>query len=101
MDPSGLATIFGSTTPGAKTGVLGDLDTLLGTWTNPATGQIAKRQDSVVKLQQQLSARQTQLDDQYNAAYQRYLTQFTALQALQAQMSQTSNMFTALFSSSN
>jgi flagellar hook-associated protein 2 len=101
VDPSGLATAFGSTTLGSQSGVLGDLDTLLNSWTNSASGQIAKRQDSVVKLQQQLAARQTQLDDQYNAAYQRYLTQFTALQTLQAQMSQTTNMFSALFGSSN
>jgi flagellar hook-associated protein 2 len=100
VDPDGLATVFGSTRVGAKSGVLGDLDTLLGTWTNPAGGQIAKRRDSVVKLQQELGARQASLDDQYNAAYQRYLAQFSALQSLQSRMGQTSNMFDALFSSS-
>jgi flagellar hook-associated protein 2 len=101
VDPDGLATIFGSTRPGSKSGVLGDLDTLLNAWTSPAGGQISKRQDSVTKLQQQLSARQTALDDQYNTAYQRYLAQFTALQTLQSRMGQTQNMFDALFSSSS
>lgn len=100
VDPDGLTTIFGSTRAGAKSGVLGDLDTLLGAWTNPAGGQIAKRRDSVVKLQQELSARQATLDNQYNAAYQRYLAQFSALQSLQSRMGQTQNMFDALFSSS-
>jgi flagellar hook-associated protein 2 len=100
VDPTGLSTIFGSTQPGSKSGVLGDLDTLLGAWTNPAGGQISKRQDTVVKLQQQLTARQATIDAQYNAAYQRYLTQFTALQTLQSRMGQTQSMFDALFGSS-
>jgi flagellar hook-associated protein 2 len=99
-NPDGLGAIFGSSMLGAKSGVLGDLDTALNAWTNSATGQISSRQNAVVKLQAQLAQRQTDIDNQYNSAYQRYLAQFTKLQALQAQMSQTTNMFDALFSSS-
>src|SRR6185369_13418967 len=97
-NPDGLGAVFGSTSAGASSGVLGDLDSYLNLWTNTAAGQIAQRQSSVSKLQSALTARQTALDDQYNNAYQRYLRQFTQLQALQSQMSQTTNMFTALFS---
>jgi flagellar hook-associated protein 2 len=100
-NPDGLGTIFGSSMLGAKSGVLGDLDTALNAWTNSATGQIASRQNAVTQLQQELAKRQTELDNQYNSAYARYLDQFTKLASLQAQMSQTTNMFDALFSSSS
>lgn len=97
-DPTGLDTLIGSsgTTP---TGLAGALDTYLKTWTNAANGQIVTRKDAVSTLQTQLTGRQELLDKQYDAAYQRYLMQFTQLQALQSQMSSNSSMFDALFSS--
>ena len=64
--------------------------------TNSASGQIKQRQDSVQTMQKSISARQTRLDDQYNAAYARYLTQFTALQQLQSQLDQTTSMLANL-----
>jgi flagellar hook-associated protein 2 len=101
VDPTSLGAIFGSNTLGAQSGVLGDLDKALNVWTNSANGQIAQRQASVTKQQADLASRQQTLDDQYNDAYNRYLAQFTALQTLQAQMSQNSSMFDALFGSSS
>lgn len=97
-NPDGLNQLFGSTTVGAKSGVLGDLDTYLNMWTNSATGQITQRKNAVSKLQGTFPERQAALDAQYNSAYQRYLTQYTQLQNLQSQMSQTSSMFEAMFS---
>lgn len=36
------------------------------------------------------------MDEQYSKAYERYLFQFTKLQALQSQMGQTMDMFASL-----
>jgi flagellar hook-associated protein 2 len=98
-NPDGLDTLLGNTGLTNSSGVLGGLDSYLNVWTNVTTGQIKQRQDGVTQLQQSLTAKQTSLNDQYNSAYARYLAQFTQLQNLQAQMSQTSSMFDALFGS--
>jgi flagellar hook-associated protein 2 len=100
-NPSGLDTLLGSTGLGTSSGVLGTLDVAMNQWTNASTGQIKTRQDTVTELQTSLANRQTQLDTQYNSAYARYLSQFTQLQTLQAQMSQTTSLFDALFNSSS
>ncbi|MGO4377363.1 flagellar filament capping protein FliD [Pseudoduganella sp. RAF53_2] len=96
-NPSGLDSIFGSTTIGNETGVLGGMDKLMDFWTNSATGQIATRKDSNSKLQTQLTARKALLDTQYDNAYNRYLAQFTQLQTLQSQMNTTGGIFDAMF----
>lgn len=98
-DPTGLDTLIGSSGGTTPTGLAGNLDTYLKTWTNSANGQINNRKDAVSRLQIELTGRQELLDKQYDAAYQRYLMQFTQLQALQNQMSSNSSMFDALFSS--
>ncbi len=100
-DPNSLAQLLGSATTGAPSGVLGQLDTYVNSWTNVVTGQITQRQAALNKLQLALTDKQTQIDTQYNNAYARYLEQFTRLQALQQQLNQTSNMFDALFSSTS
>lgn len=97
-DPTGLDTLIGSTAGTTPSGLAGKLDTYLKSWTSSTKGQIQNRQDAVSKLQVELSTRQEMLDKQYDAAYQRYLIQFTQLQALQSQMSNNSSMFDALFS---
>ncbi|MBS1190280.1 MAG: fliD [Rhodocyclaceae bacterium] len=94
--PGGLDTVFGSASPTAKSGVLGSLDTYLDVWLNSGTGQIKRRQDSVQNRQKVINTRQTQLDQQYTNYYNRYLQQFSRLQSLQAQMSDTANMFANL-----
>ncbi|SFF75433.1 flagellar hook-associated protein 2 [Duganella sp. CF458] len=99
-NPTGLDAILGKTGP-APTGVLGNLDTLVNSWTKAGTGQLATRKDANAKLQSQLVARQAVLENQYDNAYKRYLTQFTQLQSLQSQMSGTSSMFDAMFSKSD
>jgi flagellar hook-associated protein 2 len=97
-NPDGLNTLFGSTTAGSSSGLLGTISSYVDQWTNSTSGQIKSRQDSVSKLQQQLTSKQTTLDDRYNQAYSRYLKQFTALQTLQQQMSQNSSIFDSLTS---
>ncbi|MBY0239785.1 MAG: flagellar filament capping protein FliD [Burkholderiaceae bacterium] len=100
-NPAALDSLFGSTTLNKESGVLGDLDTLTSQWTNSVDGQLNQRKSSVQKQQASLGDRQTQLDDQYNSAYKRYLAQFTQLQTLQAQMAQNTGLFDAMFSQSS
>lgn len=47
--------------------------------------------------QKALMNRQVLISAHYDSAYNRYLAQFTQLQALQAQMNTTSSIFDALF----
>lgn len=100
-NPTGLNNIFGNATLGNETGVLGNIDTLMNQWTNAATGVIVERQSAVTAQQKSIADRQTDLDNQYNDAYARYLAEFTALQTLQSQMTSNTNLFTALFGSSS
>jgi flagellar hook-associated protein 2 len=98
-NPSGLDQLFGSTSVGAKSGVMGELDKYINLWSNTANGQIMTRQAAVTREQRTLTNRQADLDAQFNSAYKRYNAQFTALQSLQAQMASTTSMFDALFGS--
>jgi len=101
VNPTGLDTLIGTASTATPKGIAGSLNTYLNQWSNTATGQIKQRTDANTKVQSGLTQRQTDLNTKYDAAYQRYLKQYTDLQALQAQMQQNSSMFTALFSSSN
>lgn len=97
-NPGALDTLFGRAGVGIDSGALGAMNKLVSNWTG-STGVIATRRDAVTKLQSDLTDRQATLRTQFDNAYKRYLTQFTALQSLQSSMSTTSDMFTALFSS--
>ncbi|MGG7607536.1 flagellar filament capping protein FliD [Massilia sp. BKSP1R2A-1] len=97
--PAGLDAIIGTSAGSTPTGLAGKLDAYLKTWTNASTGQIKSRREAVDKTQVELTSRQSLLDKQYDTAYQRYLLQFTQLQAMQSQMSSNSSMFDALFAS--
>jgi flagellar hook-associated protein 2 len=92
-NPNALDTVFGNTGLVTSSGILGSLDKYMQSWTNVTNGQITLRQASVQSQQKSIQDRMTRLNDQYTQAYNRYLKQFTQLQTLQAQMSQTSNMF--------
>jgi flagellar hook-associated protein 2 len=97
VDSTGLDKLIGSTMAGKRSGIADKLDTLLAKWSNITDGQIKQRSDSITRLQKDLTNRQTQLDAQYDSAYQRYLLQFTRLQELQGQMNSNASMFEALF----
>jgi flagellar hook-associated protein 2 len=97
--PNGLDALIGSASSSAPSGVAGSLNTYLNQWSNSATGQLKQRTDAVTKLQSTLSQRQTDLDAQYDAAYNRYLKQFTELQTLQSAMTSNVSLFDAIFSS--
>ena len=92
-DPDALDQVFGQAGLTGASGLLGALDEYLDQWLDVSSGYIASRQASVQRIQKSLSDRQMRLDAQFESAYQRYLKQFTDLQALQAQMSQTSGLF--------
>lgn len=97
LDPTSLDKLIGSASTGSPTGIAGSLNTYLNQWSNSTTGQITQRNDSITKLQSSLTKRQSDLDAQFNAAYDRYLKQFTDLQTLQARMNSNVSMFDALF----
>lgn len=92
-DPAALDKVFGKASISAPTGLLGGMSTYLDKWLSSGDGQIASRQNGIQIQQKNLSARQTRLDAQYDNYYQRYVQQFTQLQALQERMSQTSGLF--------
>jgi flagellar hook-associated protein 2 len=100
-NPGKLDSLFGRAGIGVDSGVLGAMNKLTTSWTTSAGGYITTRRDAVVKQQADIGDRQISLQNQFDNAYKRYLAQFTALQQLQSSMTSTSNMFTALFDSSN
>lgn len=100
-NPEGLDKLLGRSGIGVDAGVLGAMNKLTTAWTSSAGGQISQRKDLNNKLQSDLTARQATVKTQFDNAYKRYLAQFTALQTLQANMTNTSNMFTAIFSSNS
>jgi flagellar hook-associated protein 2 len=97
-NPNGLDVLIGSASLSNPSGIAGSLNTYLNQWTNSATGQLKQRTDANTKLQSTLTKRQSDLDAQYDAAYSRYLKQFTELQAMQSTMTSNVSMFDALFS---
>jgi flagellar hook-associated protein 2 len=98
-NPGKLDTLFGRAGIGVDSGVLGAMNKLTTSWTSSSNGFIADRRDVNSKLQSDLTARTAVIKGQFDNAYARYLAQFTALQSLQSSMTNTSNLFTALFSS--
>ena len=92
-DPTMVDDVFGYATTATRSGVLGAMDTVLDTWTESTKGQITRRQSIVEKQQVSLQSRQTRLDTQYDAMYQRYLQQFTQLQSLSSQLQSSSGLF--------
>ncbi|NIA56709.1 flagellar filament capping protein FliD [Massilia sp. TW-1] len=99
VNPNGLDQLIGSSNIGSPSGIAGNLNTYLNTWSNSATGQIQQRTNANTKLQSDLTKRQADLSTQYDTAYQRYLKQFTNLQALQSTMNSNLSMFDAMFGS--
>lgn len=92
-NPTALDSVFGNASVSAPSGLLGSLSKIVSSWNDPVSGQIQQRQQSQTAISKSLAQQQTQLTNQYNDAYKRYLGQFTRLQTLQAQMSQTMSMF--------
>lgn len=91
--PDGLDQMFGDAGLTTSSGLLGALDSYVDVWLNSTNGQIKNRQNTVQASQKALTVKQTRLDAQYDSFYERYLQQFTKLQTLQAQMSETSGLF--------
>lgn len=92
-DPTVVDDVFGYSTTASGTGLLGAMGTELNAWTGSTSGQITRRQSIVEKQQANLQTRQTRLDAQYDAMYQRYLQQFTQLQSLTSQLQNSSGLF--------
>ena len=98
-NPTGLDTVMGAASASNPTGVAGELDKYLKSWSNGIDGQIKQRRDQNDTLQTRLADRQATLDLQHKAAYDRYLRQFTQLQSMQGVMNHNVSLFDALFGS--
>jgi flagellar hook-associated protein 2 len=97
-NPGKLESLFGRAGTGVDAGALGAMNKLIGSWNSGSQSIISGRQTQNTRLQSDLSDRSVAIKSQFDSAYKRYLTQFTLLQTLQATMTNTSNMFTAMFS---
>lgn len=97
--PEALDSVFGKASTSVNTGVLGGFSRLVDSWTDGSSGQIGQRKTSVQTQQKALGERQTRLDAQYDQAYKRYLRQFTALQEVQARLSDTTSLLGSLSTS--
>jgi flagellar hook-associated protein 2 len=96
LDPTGLDKLIGSSGASAS-GIAGAMDSYLKEWNNSSNGKIKSRKEDNSKDQGDMTVRQTRIDQQYDAAYKRYLLQFTKLQIMQSQMSSNVSMFDAMF----
>jgi flagellar hook-associated protein 2 len=96
-NPTTLDQIFGNASLSSPSGVLGGLDSLTREWTNTVDGTISARSAVVSKQQAQINLKLTQITAQHDKAFDRYKAQFTKLQTLQDQMTNTSGLFDALF----
>jgi flagellar hook-associated protein 2 len=99
LKPEGLDALIGSASATSSTGIAGALDSYLKGWSSSVDGQIKQRREQNSSMQLRLSDRQASLDEQHEAAYQRYLRQFTQLQTMQGAMNQNVSLFDALFGS--
>jgi len=97
VNPTGLDALIGAPSTSAPTGIAGALDNYLKTWSSSVDGQIKQRREQSTTQQSRLSDRQASLDGQHEAAYQRYLRQFTQLQTMQSVMNNNVSLFDALF----
>jgi len=97
--PTGLDDLIGSSSTTAPKGVAGSLNSYLNQWSSSTSGQIKQRTEANTKLQADVTKRQSDLDNQYNSAYDRFLKQFTDLQTLQSKMNSNVSLFDALFGS--
>lgn len=97
VNPTGLDALIGAPSSSTPTGIAGALDNYLKTWSSSVDGQIKQRREQTTSQQSRLSDRQASLDGQHEAAYQRYLRQFTQLQTMQSVMNNNVSLFDALF----
>ncbi|TXF97716.1 flagellar filament capping protein FliD [Massilia arenae] len=95
--PNGLDKLIGSTSAAGASGIASELDKYLKVWSDSANGQIGKRKSATQDLQSKLGEREALIDQQFDAAYQRYLGQFTQLQNMQNIMNSNVSLFDALF----
>ncbi|MDY0974731.1 flagellar filament capping protein FliD [Massilia sp. CFBP9012] len=96
-NPNGLDAVIGVASASNPTGVAGELDKYLKSWSNGVDGQIKQRREQNGSLQTRLTDKQSLLDQQHRAAYDRYLKQFTDLQTMQGVMNYNVSLFDALF----
>lgn len=93
-DPTALDSFFSGDN---ANGLIKEAGSYLDKWLNGSSGLIKQRKENAQRLQNDLDARQTRIDAQYEQAYKRYLTQYSQLQSMQSQMSQTMDTLNSYF----
>ncbi|WP_020651621.1 flagellar filament capping protein FliD [Massilia niastensis] len=96
-EPGGLDALIGSASSSSPTGIAGALEKYLKSWSNGVDGQIKQRKDAASSQQSRVEDRLVALKKEEEAAYGRYLRQFTQLQTVQGMMNQHSSLFDSLF----
>ncbi|MDN4035972.1 flagellar filament capping protein FliD [Massilia sp. YIM B02443] len=99
ITPNGLDKLIGSSSAANPSGIANEMNNYLKSWNDASNGQISKRLAATQDLQASLTEREALIDQQYDAAYQRYLAQFTQLQSVQSIMNSNVSLFDALFGS--
>lgn len=87
-NPNGLDALFAA----PEKGIVARMDAYLKTWTSSVDGQVKRRQDSAVTIEQSLKKKEQSLKVQYDQVYNRYLTQFTRVAELQKRMEYTKQL---------
>lgn len=97
QDPELPATLIGD----GSTGLSGAFSRYMDTWLSSSSGQLKARQETAESIQKALNKRETALNEQYDRLYVRYLTQFTKVQVMDAQMQDTLSLLEAMLPSTN
>lgn len=90
-NPEKLNTLFGGDKNGD--GIIQGMDKGLNGMLSTSTGAIKQRQESLDRRNEQLTNKESQIELRYNSAYERYLKQFSNMQAMVQQMQNTAGMF--------
>lgn len=87
-DPQSLANLFNG-----DEGLFKKMDIALDSYLNSSSGLLKGRQETLDRQQSEIETRTEAMNVRYDAAYNRYLKQFTLLQQTIAQMNNTMGMF--------
>lgn len=87
-DPQGLSGLFNG-----DQGMLKSLDKTLDKYLNSSTGLLKGRKDTLDRQQTEIDNKTDKIQARYDTSYQRYLKQFTQLQAAMAKMNSATSMF--------
>ncbi|MTH46179.1 flagellar filament capping protein FliD [Intestinirhabdus alba] len=87
-DPQAVAKFFNG-----SDGLIKSMDKSLDKYLNSSTGLLKGRQETLDRQEREYETNKEKMDARYTSSYNRYLKQFSQLQAVMTQMSNTMSMF--------